>query len=215
MVSWKNKDLVKFGWNKAKENFWPLVSFVFIVYVAGALADEIHIGFLVNILTSFVMTSVFLRIAKGEKFDFKKIFQDLSGPKILHYLIATIIMAVFVVLGFALLIVPGIIVATMLVFTTYVLIEERKDMPWKSTKFWQAIKTSYHMTKGHKWKIFTLFLVLLGINILGFLALVVGLLFTIPLSGIAMATLYDKLKNHKDNHVGSNIIEATPSEQAS
>ncbi len=212
MTTWKNKELIKIGWTKTKENFWPIIAFMAIIYVVGALGREIHLGFVVDILTSFILTSVFLRIAKGGKFDRRKVFDDLSGAKILHYLVGIFIATIFVVAGLGLLIVPGVIVAIMLSFVSYILVEEDKKMPWKSWKFWEAIKKSYSMTKGHKWRIFLFVLVLAGINILGFLALLVGLLFTIPLSGIAMAALYDKLKNNGKSEEPSNILPALSSE---
>lgn len=198
MTTWKNRELINLGWTKTKENFWSLVGLVFLAFVAGEFGREAHIEFLVNILTAFVLASVFLRIARGEKFDWKKVFDNLSWAKFLHYFFATIIVTIFVVVGLAFLVVPGIIIAIALSFTAYLIIDENKNMPWKSWKFWEAIKKSYQMTKGHKWRIFLLVLVLSGINILGFLALFVGLLVTIPLSGIAMSALYEKFKNKSE-----------------
>lgn len=215
MIVWKNKELIKIGWIKAKENFWPLIGFMLIIYVAGALSQEIKLGFIVNVLTSFVLTSVFLRIAKGEKFDFKKIFDDFSGSKIFHFFVGNIVVLICIFVGLGLLVVPGIIVALMLSFVGYILVEENKNIDWKSWKFWEAIKKSYFMTKGYKWRIFLLLLVLSGINILGFLAFLVGLLFTLPLSGIVMATLYEKLKSGGHSIDTSNIPPALPSEQVS
>lgn len=212
MTTWKNKDLVKFGWTKTKENLWPLVALMALVYFVGIFAREIRIGFVVDILTSFVLTSVFLRIAKGEKFDFKKVFDCLSGPKFLHYVVGVCLATIFVIAGLGLLVVPGIIVGLMLSFVGYILVEGDNKMPWKSWKFWEAIKKSYFMTKGHKWRLFTFLLVIVGINILGLLALFVGLLFTVPLTGIAMTALYEKLKNKNDSRQTSNIPSTLPSE---
>lgn len=215
MIAWKNKELLRIGWTKAKENLWPLIVFMLIIYVAGALGREIHLGFIVDILTYFIMTSVFLRIAKGEKFNSKKVFDDLSGPKILHYFLGFCLAMIFTAIGLGLLVVPGIIVGLMLSFVGYILVEEDNKMPWKSWKFWEAIKKSYLITKGHKWRIFLFLLVLAGINILGLLALLVGILFTVPLSGIAISALYEKLKNGGHSTDTSNIPPTLPSKQVS
>jgi uncharacterized membrane protein len=50
------------------------------------------------------------------------------------------------------------------------------------------------LTKGNRWKLFQLSLALLLLNILGLLALLVGLFVTIPVSFIAMVHAYRALK---------------------
>ena len=65
--------------------------------------------------------------------------------------------------------------------------------------------------------LFGFFLVLLGLNILGALAFLIGLLVTIPVSGMAMAVLYDRLRNRVvETTTGAtgNISEIVPSEIA-
>jgi uncharacterized membrane protein len=56
-----------------------------------------------------------------------------------------------------------------------------------------ALKESARITKGEKWNIFLLVLIFLGINILGVLALGIGLLITAPMSAIGIAYVYRKL----------------------
>ncbi len=194
MKIWKNKELLQIGWTKMKENFWFLVLLLLLSIVLSTLGQETHAGFIVDILISFVLTSAFLRISRGQKVDFKNIFDEMSWMKLVHYLLASIIVGIFFVIGLVLFVIPGVIVGIMLSFVTNILVDENKGVAWKSMAFWTAIKKSVAMTKGIKWKLFVFFLVLLGINILGLLALGVGLFVTIPLSGIAMAVLYDKLK---------------------
>lgn len=194
MKIWKNKELLQTGWTKMKENFWFLVLLLLLSIVLSTLGQETHAGFIVDILISFVLTSAFLRISRGQKVDFKNIFDEMSWMKLVHYLLASIIVGIFFVIGLVLFVIPGVIVGIMLSFVTNILVDENKGVAWKSMAFWTAIKKSVAMTKGIKWKLFVFFLVLLGINILGLLALGVGLFVTIPLSGIAMAVLYDKLK---------------------
>jgi uncharacterized membrane protein len=120
---------------------------------------------------------------------------------------------VLVIAGVALFIVPGIIIGIMLSFVTYVLVDEDNKFEIKSVSFWTAIKKSYFMTKGHKWRIFLLVLVLAGLNILGFIAFVVGLLVTVPVSGITLGMLYEKLKNKEQEPVDSNMSLPESSEK--
>jgi len=57
----------------------------------------------------------------------------------------------------------------------------------------QALKQSYHATKGKVWKLIGLYFVLLGINLLGIAVLFVGLIVTTPLSWLTMAYIYKEI----------------------
>jgi uncharacterized membrane protein len=59
---------------------------------------------------------------------------------------------------------------------------------------WAALKKSATMTKGHMGKLIGYMLVLGLINIIGFLCLIIGLLITIPVTKLAIAYLYQQLK---------------------
>jgi uncharacterized membrane protein len=59
----------------------------------------------------------------------------------------------------------------------------------------ESISQSWTITSGHFWSLFWLFLVILGINILGALALFVGLLITIPLSSLILMIAYRQMVN--------------------
>lgn len=218
MDSWKNKEFIRLGWNKTKENFWFLVGVLLLSYLASYLGREANIGFIVDFFVSFVLASMFLRISRGQKVDFKNLFEPVSGMKLLHYFLASLICGVLFIVGLALFIVPGIVAMILFLFVTYILVDEDKNITWKSRAFWTAIKKSVAMTKGIRWKLFVFLLVLLGINILGALALLIGLLVTVPLSGIALAALYDRLKNTTApitvEPVG-NVLPPAPSETIS
>jgi len=56
-----------------------------------------------------------------------------------------------------------------------------------------AIKDSWKMTKGYKWKLLWLGIVVFFFNILGFLALGIGLIITLPVSSIIMTAAYKSL----------------------
>ncbi|WP_291400773.1 DUF975 family protein [Daejeonella sp.] len=60
----------------------------------------------------------------------------------------------------------------------------------------EAISQSWTLTKGHFWFISLLFLVMLGLNILGAMALFIGLLFTVPFSSIILIIAYRHLVNN-------------------
>jgi hypothetical protein len=56
------------------------------------------------------------------------------------------------------------------------------------------LKKSSSITKGNMWKIFWYSIVLGLVNLLGLICVVIGLFITVPMTKIAMAKLYDSLK---------------------
>lgn len=59
----------------------------------------------------------------------------------------------------------------------------------------ESITQSWAITKGHFWLIAMLFLVMLGLNILGAMAFLIGLLFTVPFSSLILIIAYRHLVN--------------------
>ena len=59
----------------------------------------------------------------------------------------------------------------------------------------ESISQSWTITKGHFWMMFVLFLIILALNILGAMALFVGLLFTVPFSTLIIIITYRQLVN--------------------
>lgn len=59
----------------------------------------------------------------------------------------------------------------------------------------ESITQSWAITKGHFWLIALLFLVMLGLNILGAMAFLLGLLFTVPFSSLILIIAYRHLVN--------------------
>ena len=99
------------------------------------------------------------------------------------YLGASLLLVLVVGLGFLLLIVPGIIFVLMFMFTTLIVIDRGLGPI-------EAMKESSRITRGHRWTLLGLALLVLLVNLLGPLALVVGLLVSVPVSWIALAHVY-------------------------
>lgn len=94
-----------------------------------------------------------------------------------------IVLSVFTLL----LIVPGVYAATIYSQSLYAFLD--RDLgPLESMKFSKLI------TGNHKWKCFRFGLAVGGVNILGLLALGIGLLYTIPLTNLAGAHFYQQLE---------------------
>lgn len=113
--------------------------------------------------------------------------ETLWHPQRFWYFVgASILVGISVLVGLVLLIVPGIIVGIMLGFTLYRVID-RGEAPM------DAMRSSAQLTRGNRWKLFLLGLALVGINVLGLLALVVGLLVSLPVSTLAVVHAYRTL----------------------
>ncbi|HUQ72826.1 MAG TPA: hypothetical protein VM165_25080, partial [Planctomycetaceae bacterium] len=103
---------------------------------------------------------------------------------------STILFVLMVILGFVCLIIPGIIISLMFFPYQYVLVDEDPpgiDCLWRAKTY----------TDGNKGTIFLLFLAAFGINLLGACALIVGMVFTVPLTTLMMAVAYCKMTGQR------------------
>lgn len=202
------KEALKFGWLRTKENFWFLVGLQIIVYILNVLIDDrlFVLGTLISIFTGFILSWTFFRLANDEKISFKNIFVELSFERFLHYIVVSIIVGVLVCLGLILLVIPGIIILTMTSFAQFIILEKNAKLSWKEFAPWNAVKTSAEITKGIRWKIFLMLLVSLGVNILGILVFGIGLLVTVPVTAMAVISVYNKLKSHTHSEIKAEVI---------
>jgi uncharacterized membrane protein len=155
---------------------------------AGATSLGHVLAFAVNfILQTFLgMGTIALYLKAHDAPESAELMNLWHPDPFFKYIVAAIITAAIIILGFALLIVPGIIVSLMLFFVLYLVIDKNEEPL-------EAIKHSTRLTKGHKWELFLLMLALIGINILGALCLGVGLLVTSPLTSLAIVHAYRQL----------------------
>ncbi|MGB4076488.1 MAG: hypothetical protein WBK28_02170 [Minisyncoccia bacterium] len=105
------------------------------------------------------------------------------------FVLAIITLGVTVLVGLILLIVPGVIFSLMFFPTLYIVLE-RELGPI------EAMKEAARMTKGNRWKLLLFGFAVLGINLVGALVLLVGLLVSIPVSMLATIHVYRTLANH-------------------
>jgi len=86
-------------------------------------------------------------------------------------------------IGIPLLVVLGVIVMLMLLFSGFLVIDRGLGPI-------QALKESHRITRGYKWTLFVLSLLLLLINLAGLLALIVGVFVSAPVSLLALTHAY-------------------------
>ncbi|MDY6766136.1 MAG: hypothetical protein SVW77_02105 [Candidatus Nanohaloarchaea archaeon] len=86
-------------------------------------------------------------------------FKRRMGGALLHMIIGGIIFGIAVGIGFILLVVPGVYLLLALFFwPVYVVVEDQS--------FYEAMQSSWAMTKGHKWRLLGLGIVIALVNIL-------------------------------------------------
>jgi len=81
-------------------------------------------------------------------------------------------------------------VAVRLQFYPYFIVEEGVGLIAAAQKSWD-------LTKGETWHLFLFSLSLIGVQLLGALALLVGLVFAIPTTWVARAKVYRELREKR------------------
>jgi len=141
------------------------------IIVISVLAQPLSVGFLI----------VSFKIEQGKTPTFGDFFKGFNYflPLVLFGIVGGLLMFV----GYLLLILPGIYLSISYAFANAVIVDRRIE-------FFQAMELSRKKV-GQKWfGILWFFLVIGVINILGVLALGVGVIFTVPLTACTLAVAY-------------------------
>jgi uncharacterized membrane protein len=201
--NFKYKELLTFGWEKTKQHYWFLLGLALVCLVLnGATASLPIIGSVVSWLVTLAVLSVSFVIVDGHTPKWKDLLKPFETYKVvLNSFLATLLTMVIVFVGFILLILPGIYLATRLKFYLYFILEDENLGPV------DALKKSMDVTKGIFWKLFWWNILLALINIGGLLLLGVGLLVTLPVTILAYTHLYRKLSAHTphEHHEAAHI----------
>lgn len=193
-------EIFSFAFKKTKENFIFLFGLLVIFAVLSVLNSSIQQAFrqdlgvlvvfiglafsLVNVLLELGYLKIILKLIEGTKPSYKELY--MHYPQFIDFLLAGIIAGLLIAGGLILLVLPGIYLAVRLQFTPLFVAD-------KGLKPIEAVKGSWELTRGKWMKVFVFDLLLIGLNILGLLALVIGLLVTIPMSSIAFVHFYKNL----------------------
>lgn len=186
-------DAVRTGWSIATKNIGTFIAAVIIMLVvmmAPALPglNQSAVVGAVFWVFSMVLGLGFMRIAlrfvDGDKGELADLFSAINLA--LSYVIAAIIVGVAVMVATLFLVVPGIYLGLRLQFFSWAMVDQELGAM-------DAIRHSWSITEGAAGKLFLLMLVLAGINVLGMLALGIGMLLTAPTALVAMGYTYRQL----------------------
>jgi uncharacterized membrane protein len=204
MDTFSIKGSIRFGWETFKKRPWLFVGVEALLFAVGFLAhypqklmqhQETGTGIAVAILIFLVTTAVSFLLDMGKTAFYLGAHDSIESVSVRNlwhprpfwkYLAASVLAGLATIIGLILLIVPGIIIGIMVAFTTYVVIDTGMGPI-------EAMKHSAELTKGHRWHLLRFGLALLGLNILGLIAVIVGLLVTIPVSILAVVHVYRRL----------------------
>jgi uncharacterized membrane protein len=166
------------GWDLAIQNLGPLIGYACVVIaISAALALIPILGWIAGVVISPSLSAgYFIYVRKklrGERADFTDFFGGFNylGQLFLLGLVSGILITV----GVLLCILPGLYLAVGYMFSSFLVIARNLD-------FWQGMETSRKAVTANLGSVIILLLALLGINVLGALACLVGLIFTIPLT---------------------------------
>jgi len=126
-----------------------------------------------------------LHLVRGEEGSARDLWTQCR--KFWDYLFGYILFSLGILGGFLLLIVPGIVWSLKWSFYPFAICDENCGPL-------AALKRSGDLTRGAKRQLFLFFFLLVCLNILGTLAFVIGLAFTLPMSCVALVLFYEKLK---------------------
>ena len=188
-----NRDLVEKTKPLLKDSFLE----VFACILLASALPQIALQFapqniLLNIVVICISAYIQLGLAvyciglyKGDEVNYVTIFSRFSGLKPIVFII---ILSVAIMLGFILLIVPGIILSLMYSQVFFIL----ADDPDVATI--EAFNMSEKMMRGHKWQLFMLQLEAALYFIAGVFTLFIWWAWLLPRYSVAIAGFYEELK---------------------
>lgn len=189
------KELISFGWTTFKKEPWKLIG-VFALALGVSMTSSYLFGakeagfvlwlvdYVVQLVISLGMVAIVLKAHDAVE---RIALTDAWHPeKFITYAIVTILAGIITLIGFVLLIVPGIIAAVSFMFAPYIVLSTNKGPI-------DVLKESYALAKGKRWPLFVFLLAAVGLNVVGALLVGVGLLVTVPVTMLAIAHAYKTL----------------------
>ncbi len=148
-------------------------------FVAGIVA------LVAGMIMDVGLAAISLRFADGRTARVTDLF--IHYPLAPTYFIATLLATLMVLVGLALLIVPGIFLMILFLFYAYHIVDDGAGVV-------VSLRQSAATTRGARWRLFLFGLLTVLINVAGFLCLVVGLLLTVPATLLAYAYAFRQLQ---------------------
>jgi uncharacterized membrane protein len=194
---------IRFGWETFKKRPWFLIGVTLVVGIIEQIinapyrtASAAHASPIIQIATylaSFLLLCLvymgLYHLTLKAHDDAERVsWNDLWHPQ--HYgsfVAASIMYFVIIAVGFALLIIPGIILLLVFAFPFYPIIERGLGPI-------EAFRYSKRITAGYRWQLLLLMILSVLAVILGMICLLVGVLVALPVIGLANVHAYRTLQ---------------------
>jgi uncharacterized membrane protein len=157
-----------------------------VLAVLSYVSDSVTVLIVSVVLMPYVMMSLIrasIASVRGETVDFS-LFKN-NWKKFIIYYVTALLLSIIIMIGTILIIVPGVICAVMFAFAIYLIID-------KDINIVDAFKKSAEITKGSRWHILLLFIILAFISVFGNVV-IIGTIVTVPYATLMMAKAYESL----------------------
>lgn len=127
--------------------------------------------FVLFMISRLLLTIASLRAVQGHQLSLKRVWKEFTNNWLwLRLIAATVVVGLLTIIGFFLLVVPGVILLWKLFFVPYLVIDQNASVT-------EAIRRSWEMSRGFAWPVYSVILV----------SFLLGLTSIIPIAGSLIA----------------------------
>lgn len=202
----------RFGWQTTKSNLGFFFLIFVIIFAVNSLFQFLTnsmdntfflfllslISFGVQLLLDAGIIKIGLKFASGLKAKIADLFS--AYDVIFTYFFASVLYGLIVAGGLILFIIPGIMWAVRFNLYSYLILDKKMGAL-------AALKESSRLTAGVRWDLLGFIILAALLNLAGFAALIIGLLFTVPTTLVAHASIYRKLSQRAST---APVVSSTP-----
>lgn len=197
-------DTLSKGFTLMKSNFWFLMFVTLLLIILSSLGDEVifnlifngeNLIFFLTLSYTFLIASplgigflwINLKLSRGENVILSDLF-EVFKTNYLNAVLASILVTIILILGFILLLIPGIYLSIRLFFVSLFIVDKKMGPI-------EAIGSSWEMSKGKFFKILGLVCLFFLVILLGLLLLIIGIIPAIAWISSSQTILYNSLLN--------------------
>lgn len=182
------------GWQLTKTHFSFFLGYLVILLFLSLIFSGLHgglksaivhlAGWLILLLAKLGLYRSALLITDGIKPNFEQLYSN--WRHLFSWVISSFFFGLMVFIGLVLLIVPGCFLLAKYGLFPFFLLDKRLGPI-------EALQAAGKASEGKLWTLFLLFMTCIVINLLGAILLGIGLFVTIPVTLLALATVYRQI----------------------
>ena len=176
------EEIITRSWNQFKNApvFW--IGITLFSLIMSSLGNVTLLLTIISIYFSSSICLMYINYIRNMKVSIDNL-TSINLTTFIHYIFVNICCGVAVLCGLFFFIIPGIYLATRLMFAQYLVVDEKRS-------FDDAIKTSWKMTQEQELNLFVFLLAMCLLIITGACVFLVGLLVAMPLANLCGTNLY-------------------------